>query len=167
MNHTYGLEGATTRHWGEGAKLHVGKFCSISGCVEIFLGGNHRTDWVSTYPFGEFENWSTKIEGHPATKGDVRIGNDVWIAWGSKILSGVTIGDGAVVAAFSVVTKDVPPYSIVAGNPARVVKKRFTDKQIADLLNNPWWDRSDDEIKTLVPFLCSTKVDELIERLKA
>jgi acetyltransferase-like isoleucine patch superfamily enzyme len=159
--HTYGLENIKVRSWGEGAQLHIGSFCSIADNVTIFLGGNHRTDWVTTYPFGHIGPWDYHGKGHPATKGDVIIGNDVWLGSGCTIMSGV-IGDGAIVSARAVVTKDIPAYSIAAGNPARIVKKRFTDEQIDALLAKPWWELDDNRIQELIPLLCSDNVDELI-----
>lgn len=146
-DYTYG---APNIFWGEGAALHIGKFCSIANDVSIFLGGNHRIDWISTYPFTELPNHFPKAEnvkGHPATKGDVRIGNDVWIGFGAVIMSGVTIGDGAVIAAKSVVTKNVLPYEIVGGNPAKHLKYRFDENMIKELLSIKWWNWDIDIIK--------------------
>jgi acetyltransferase-like isoleucine patch superfamily enzyme len=135
--------------------------------VQLFLGGNHRTDWVTTYPFGHINQEAFKWhgEGHPATKGDINIGNDVWLGSGCTIMSGITIGDGAVVSANSTVVKDVPPYAIVGGNPAKILKYRFTEKQIEALRENPWWEKSDQEIQELIPLLCSSNIDELIAKL--
>ena len=160
--HSYGLENIKVRSWGEGAQLHVGDFCSIADNVTVFLGGDHRTDWVTTYPFGHIGPWKCSGEGHPKTKGDVIIGNDVWLASGCTIMSGVKIGDGAVVAARAVVTRDVPPYAVVAGNPARVTKLRFSEEHIKQLLAAPWWKLSDSEIQELIPLLCSDRIDDLI-----
>jgi acetyltransferase-like isoleucine patch superfamily enzyme len=122
---TYGTP--TVFSWGEGTVLRVGRFCSIAGNVSIFLGGNHRSDWITTYPFGCLKYFNKK-PGHPSTNGDVVIGNDVWIGCNATILSGVKIGDGSVIAANSLVTKDVPDYSIVGGNPAKVIRKDFRTK---------------------------------------
>ena len=164
MRYTYGLENIKVRDWGEGADVKVGSFCSIADNVTIFIGGNHRTDWVTTYPFGHINKnvfpWHGK--GHPATKGDVVIGNDVWIGSGSTILSGIRIGDGAVIAANSVVVKDIPAYAIVGGNPAKVLKMRFSRKQIDKLLQNPWWELPDSRINDLIPLLCSNDIEALI-----
>lgn len=164
MRYSYGIENIRLREWGEGADVLVGAFCSIADNVEIFLGGNHRTDWVTTYPFGHIHQdkfpWHGK--GHPATKGNVVIGNDVWIGSGATIFSGVKIGDGAVISAKTVVVKDVPPYAIVGGNPAKVLKLRFTEDQIQRLLQNPWWDLPDSKIKELIPLLCSDNIEDLI-----
>jgi len=128
-------------HEGDSARVTIGRYCSLAAGVAIMPGGNHRTDWVSTYPFRVRYGLEGAItDGHPATKGDVTIGNDVWIGNDALILSGVTIGDGAVVATKTVVTKDVPPYAIVAGNPGRVVSWRFTEDQRERLLRLRWWD---------------------------
>ena len=160
--HSYGLENIKVRQWGEGAKLYVGDFCSIADSVTVFLGGNHRTDWVTTYPFGHIGNWKWHGKGHPHSKGDVVIGNDVWLGSGCTIMSGVKIGHGAVISARAVVTKDAKPYCIAAGNPAREIRQRFTSRQIDALLANPWWELSDPEIQELIPLLCSDNVDALI-----
>jgi len=129
------------------------------------LGGNHRTDWVTTYPFGHinqhiFNNFNG--QGHPATKGDVVIGNDVWIGQNVTIMSGVTIGDGAIIANNSHVVRNVEPYSIVGGNPAKLIKYRFTKEQIEKLLEIKWWDWDDDKINRLSPLLCNENIDEFI-----
>lgn len=160
--HTYGP--LAVLHWGADATLRVGKFCSIGERVTVFLGGNHRPDWASMYPFpGLPEVWpeAATIEGHPATKGDVAIGNDVWLGYGSVIMSGVTIGDGAVVAAFAVVTKDVAPFAVVAGNPARQVKMRFDAERVEKLARLRWWDWPEEEIREAVHLLCSDRIEDL------
>lgn len=154
-------------HWrNPNAKLTIGKFCSIAANVNIYLGGNHRTDWVTTYPFGHIHQNifnAFKGEGHPATKGDVTIGNDVWIGSNVTIMSGVTIGDGAVIANNSHVVKNVEPYTIVGGNPARHIKYRFTPEQIQNLLKIQWWNWSDDKINRYTPLLCNPTIDNFIE----
>jgi chloramphenicol O-acetyltransferase type B len=163
--HTYGHEQIEVRHWGEAARLQIGSFCSIADRVVVFLGGNHRTDWVTTYPFTAFpERWETArgIAGHPSTNGDVRIGNDVWIGSNATIMSGVTIGDGAAVAADSCVTRDVPPYAIVGGNPALVLRRRFDDRTIEGLLAICWWDWSDERIAANMEELCSSDVEGFV-----
>jgi acetyltransferase-like isoleucine patch superfamily enzyme len=156
--HTYGHEQITVRHWGESAELRIGSFCAIADRVEVFLGGNHRVDWVTTYPFPEFvERWKAarNIVGHPATNGDVVIGNDVWIGSNATIMSGVTVGDGAVIATNSCVTHDVEPYAIVGGNPARLLRHRFDADTVEQLLAIRWWDWSDERIEANVELLCS------------
>lgn len=147
--------------WGEAATLRVGSFCSIADDVTIFLGGDHRVDWITTYPFSRFRKSAKQIEGHPRTKGDVKIGNDVWIGTGASILSGVTIGDGAVIGAHAVVAKNVSPYTIVVGNPATPVRKRFTDDEIATLERIAWWCWPDSLIDEAMPFLLSNNIAAL------
>ncbi len=163
--HTYGHEQITVRHWGEPAKLRIGSFCAIADRIEVFLGGNHRTDWVTMYPFPAFaEQWETarEISGHPSTNGDVTIGNDVWIGSNATIMSGVTVGDGAVIAANSCVTRDVAPYAIVGGNPARMLRHRFDADTVEQLLAIRWWDWSDERIAASVKLLCSEDVERFV-----
>ncbi len=148
-------------HWGEAATLRVGKYCSIAEGVTIFLGGNHRTDWITTYPFPVFRASARTIKGHPATRGDVVIGHDVWIGAGATILSGVRIGDGAVVGACAVVTREVPAYTIVAGNPARVVRNRFSETDVARLLALAWWDWSPGKLDAGIRWLLAGDVGAL------
>ena len=112
---------------GELGKLRIGKFCSIADDVRILLGGEHNYRLVSSFPFDNLLIRFKQLGPTVKTKGDVVIGNDVWIGYGAMILSGVTIGDGAVVGAGAVVAKDVKPYAIVAGNPAKLVKYRFNE----------------------------------------
>lgn len=152
--------------YNEGTTLTVGKFCSIAYNLNIYLGGNHRSDWVTTYPFGHihqniFNNFNG--EGHPSTKGNVIIGNDVWIGNSVTIMSGVTVGDGSIIGANSVVTKNVEPYSIVGGNPAKLIKYRFSSEQIEKLLEIKWWNWDDDKINTHTPLLCNENIDEFIK----
>lgn len=151
--------------WGEDASLTIGKFCSFAGDVLIILGGGHRVDWLTTYPFPALvDEWpeAAGIVGHPVTKGNIVIGNDVWIAHGATILSGVRIGDGAVVGARSVVTSDVPPYGIVAGNPAKLIRRRFDDATIDALLRLRWWDWPTDKIRDNMVSICSNNIDVLL-----
>jgi acetyltransferase-like isoleucine patch superfamily enzyme len=144
--------------FGGSGDLEVGSYCSISANVTILLGGEHRTDWITTFPFPAFEK-SLDAKDFHRSKGRVIIGNDVWIGYGATILSGVNIGNGAVIAAHSVVTKDVASYSIVGGNPARFIKSRFDQDKI-DLLNEvKWWDWGDDCIRDAMPLLLSNQID--------
>lgn len=149
--------------WGEGATLKIGSFCSISAGVQIFLGGEHRVDWVTTFPFNILWKEAYHITGHPKSKGNVHIGNDVWIGREAIIMSGVTIGDGAVIGSRAIVTKAVPPYAIVAGNPARIIRMRFDDKTINRLLEIKWWSWDDSQIKKVLPLLLDNKIDVFLE----
>jgi chloramphenicol O-acetyltransferase type B len=148
--------------WGEGAVLKIGAFCSIATGVKILLGGEHRVDWVTTYPFNTLWEKGRGIRGHPKTRGDVVIGNDVWIGMDALVTSGVSIGDGAVIAARSMVTKDIEPYAIYAGNPARLIRMRFKEEIIHSLLEIKWWNKSDDQIEQLLPMLLNEDIDAFI-----
>lgn len=143
-------------------RLEIGAYCSIADEVHIFLGGNHRTDWISTYPFPAHVPEAAGIADHETSKGDVIIGNDVWLGSGCAILSGVTIGDGAVVGARSVVTHDVPPYAIVAGNPARRVRWRFDEATRQALAASRWWSWPEGEVRQLSRLLSSSRIDEFL-----
>lgn len=170
--YTYGHQNIEVYYWGEGTWLNIGNYCSISGHVLVYLGGNHRTDWISTYPFGhnvpfhQINEKMTSGEGHPSTKGNVKIGNDVWIGTHTTIMSGITIGDGACIANNSVVTKDVAPYTIVGGNPAKVIKQRFGQEIIDKLLEYKWWDLEPYVVNHISPLLCSGDFDELFRVLE-
>lgn len=147
-----------------GARLAIGRYGSIADGVEILLGGNHRTDWATTYPFPALPGlWpaAASMGGHDATRGDVVIGHDVWLGSQAMILSGVTIGHGAVVAARAVVTRDVPPYAIVAGNPAKLVRLRLPEPQVEVLLASRWWALPPEAVSRLLPLLMSDRIDEL------
>ena len=155
---TYGHDQIQLHAWDTSTRLHIGKFCSIADSVHVFLGGNHRIEWLSTYPF------ATPVptpndprgprSGHPKSNGDVRIGNDVWIGSRSSIMSGITVGDGAVVAAFSHVVADVPPYAIVGGNPASLIRYRFDTATIDLLLEIAWWNWPFEDIALVSDLLC-------------
>lgn len=165
---TYGFENVVIREWGEGASLRIGSFCSLAASITIFLGGNHRTEWVSTFPFGHIfadELGGEGIEGHPATRGGVEIGSDVWIGHGVTIMSGITIGDGAVLAANSNVVRNVGAYEIVGGNPAKLLKSRFSPEIRDALLALRWWDESAETIRRMVPYLCATPNDDQLAEL--
>lgn len=157
---TYGEP--TVLSWGEEATLRVGAFCSFARQVTIILDGEHRMDWVTTFPFPKFRESARSMGGHVACKGDVVIGNDVWVAHGATILAGVTIGDGAVIGAAAVVTRDVAPYAIVAGNPARLIRHRFDEATIERLLRLAWWDWPDADLDEAMPLLLSADVDGLV-----
>jgi acetyltransferase-like isoleucine patch superfamily enzyme len=161
-DYTYGKPRIVS--WGKEATLTIGKYCSISTQVVIFLGSEHRTDWVSTYPFPFMWKEADSIKGHPFSKGDVSIGNDVWIGYNVTILSGVTVGDGAAIGACSVLTTHVPPYAIVAGNPARLVRYRFDEVSIKKLLKIKWWDWPDGKVKENIHLICSDSMDVFIKK---
>jgi acetyltransferase-like isoleucine patch superfamily enzyme len=150
-DHTYGRPTVLEKSM---AKLNIGKFCSIAANVTVVLG-NHRTDGVTTYPFATMKKFwpamsSVDFNDH-VTKGDVNIGNDVWIGCGATILSGIKIGDGVVVAANSMVTKDLPDYSICGGNPARIIRYRHSPESISALLGIRWWEWSDSIVNERSP----------------
>ncbi len=145
-----------------GDKLIIGKFCMIaSDVVFIMNGANHLQDAISTYPFAIFGNdWSNAMLGKEyPTKGNTIIGNDVWIGYGSTIMPGITIGDGAIIATKAVVTKDVEPYSIVGGNPAKEIRKRFSEAEIKKLLEIRWWDWPIEKITTNVQNLTGNRLE--------
>lgn len=155
--HSYGFPNVYT--WDDKTRLTIGKFCSMAEGVTFILGGEHRMDWITTYPFSAMgEAWmgAESITGHPASKGDIVIGNDVWIGHGALILSGVRIGDGAVIGAGSVVNKNVDDYAIVAGNPARFIRFRFDEDLRLGLKQLSWWDWPDEKISKNLQDLMST-----------
>jgi virginiamycin A acetyltransferase len=147
-----------------GDRLVIGKFCSIAAETRFIMnGGNHPTTWATTYPFPVFgQGWEAAMPAEWPMKGDTVVGNDVWIGYGSTIMPGVTIGDGAIVASCSVVTKDVPPYAIVGGNPATLIRYRFDDATIARLLELCWWDWDAATITSRLKELCSPNVAALV-----
>lgn len=167
--YTYGHEGIFVDNFGgQGTELYIGKFCSIASNVKILLGGEHEVTFASTYPFGirGKETFTQKaLPGVSKTKGDVVIGNDVWIGNGVTILSGVTIADGAVIASNSHVHKNIGPYEIWGGNPAKLIKKRFSDKLINQLLELKWWDLPEDKIKSIVKYLNVPLTDEIMKKI--
>ncbi|MDM5298343.1 CatB-related O-acetyltransferase [Bacillus pumilus] len=152
--------------WGEGTTLKIGTFCSIANEVKVFLGGEHRTDWTTTYPFNQIFKEATHIKGHPKSKGDVQIGHDVWIGYGASIMSGVSIGNGAVIGANSVITKDVPPYAIVAGNPQRLMKYRFSHDIIEKLQSLKWWELDFSQIQAIVHLLQSNDIEACLQAIE-
>ena len=142
-----------------GDKLIIGKFCSIASKTKFIMGpANHRISSITTYPFNVFGGlWNKNTPEHLSQlpfKGDIVIGNDVWIGRESVIMPGVKIGDGAIICAYSVVTKDVEPYSVVGGNPAKLIKKRFDDELIEILLKVKWWDFEPEKLVEFLPLLC-------------
>lgn len=152
--HTYGTP--RILFWKEGARVEIGSYCSIADEVVIFAGGMHNTSFVSTYPFNRIWRTPSACDAHLMRKGGVSIGHDVWIGRHAAIMPGVRIGTGAVIAAYAVVTRDVPPYAIVAGVPARVVRMRFEQEVISQLLESAWWEWPDEEVRAIVPLLQSS-----------
>lgn len=152
-------------------KLIIGKFCSIAcGTKFLFNCANHSLKSLSTYTFPLFyEEWElekSNITTAWHNKGDIVIGNDVWIGYEAVIMAGVHIGDGAIIAARAVVTKDVPPYTIVGGTPAKEIRKRFDAEVIQQLLILKWWDWSTDKIHKCLPYIAEGKMNELLTRNK-
>lgn len=149
-----------------GDQLIIGKFCMIASDVKFIMNGaNHLTDSLSTYPFAIFGNgWENAMEGKTyPKKGDINIGNDVWIGYNATIMSGVTIGDGAIIAANSTVIKDVEPYSIVGGNPAKEIKKRFSKAVILKLLELQWWNWDIEKITRNIQNLTGAEIEKIVE----
>ncbi len=147
-----------------GDKLIIGKFCMIASDVTFIMnGGNHMTECISTFPFAIFgKDWSKAMDGKSyPTKGNTVIGNDVWIGYNATIMPGVTIGDGAIIATKSVVTSDVAPYAIVGGNPAKEIKRRFTDVEIEQLLAASWWDWPIEKITENIKLLTAMDVEAI------
>lgn len=151
-------------------KLIIGKFCQIAMGVEFIMNdANHQMSAVSTFPFYTLDGWD--MEAPSASdmpfKGNTVIGNDVWIGQNAVILPGVNIGDGAIIGANSVVGSNIAPYTIVAGNPAKVIRKRFDEELIDLMLHFKWWDKSITEINELIPILTCSDLEKVREELKA
>lgn len=152
-------------------RLIIGSFCSIGSGAAFIMAGNqgHRNDWVSTFPF----HWMPEVPAFAQARngfrpaGDTVIGNDVWIGSEAIVMPGVTIGDGAVIGTRALVTRDVEPYAIVGGNPARVIRKRFDPAEIDMLLELRWWDWSDDELAGAMELLTSEDIGPLYAHWKA
>jgi len=157
---TYGMP--LVHDWNEGTTLRIGSYGSIASNVQIFLGGHHRVDWVTTYPFPARIAQQTDIDDFAGSNGDVIIGSDVWLASNAIILSGVTIGHGAVIANAAVVTKNVEPYSIVGGNPAKHLKYRFSSSIRERLLAVKWWDFPHDILANNIDKLCSGDIEAFL-----
>lgn len=149
-----------------GDRLIIGRFCALATGVQFIMNGaNHVTSAISTFPFNIFGNgWEEGFDPDSykaGLRGDTVIGNDVWIGMEATIMPGITIGDGAIVAAKSVVTRDVPPYAIVAGNPARVVRHRFDEAAISRLLAIGWWNWPVDKLTRNLDALRGMDIDRL------
>lgn len=154
-----------------GEKLIIGKFCQIASGTKFIMGpANHRLCSVTTYPFNVFggaftENTPDHVSQLPH-KGDTVVGNDVWFGRESVIMPGVKIGDGAIIAAYSVVAKDVEPYTLVGGNPARFIKKRFNDELIELLLKLKWWDFQGEKLANILPLLCDPDLQKVADEIR-
>jgi virginiamycin A acetyltransferase len=164
------FESRVTHHYEfYGDRLIIGKFCQIASGVEFVMNGtNHKMNAVNTFPFYILEGWNQEtppLSEFPC-KGDTVIGNDVWIGQNATILPGVHIGDGAIIGLNSVVGSNVEPYTIVAGNPAKLLRKRFDDELISLLEKLKWWDKPIDEIQTLIPLLSDSDVERVKEELR-
>ena len=152
-----------------GDKLIIGKFCQIAAGVEFVMNGaNHRMNTVTTFPFYIFEGWNQDAPplSELPLKGDIIIGNDVWIGQNSVILPGVHIGDGAIIGLNSVVGSDIPAYHIAAGNPAKIIRKRFDDELINLMLKWQWWNYSIEEIEKFIPILSDSNLERVKEKIK-
>lgn len=161
---TYASE-LQVHEYDSGRTLRIGSYCSIAGGVQILLGGEHRFEYVSSYPFGVFHPEHRHIDMF-RSKGDVVIGSDVWIGRDVMIMSGVTIGHGAVIAARALVTSHVAPYAVVGGSPARQLRLRFSESQIAALLEIAWWDWPEEKVVRLAPELMDPDIDAFIARYR-
>ena len=165
------FESHVTHHYDFiGDKLIIGKFCQIASGVEFVMNGaNHQMNAVSTFPFYTLQGWDMAPPAREdmPLKGDTVIGNDVWIGQDATILPGVHIGDGAIIGANSVVASDVEPYTIVAGNPAKLIRKRFDDELIGLMFKFRWWDKSVEEINSLIPILTCSDLEKVKAELKA
>lgn len=149
----------------EGSTLKIGAYCSIASNVQIFLGGQHVTNWVSNYPFPFFFRMAPiykEIYTEKGSRGDVVIGSDVWLCANCIILSGVTIGHGAVIANGAVISRDVPSYAVMAGNPAKLIKWRFDEATRKILLESKWWDWPEHEVNEILNKICNEDLNDFI-----
>ncbi len=146
-----------------GDRLIIGKFCSIAAEVKFIMnGGNHATDWLTTYPFPIFgHGWEAAMPARWPMKGDTVVENDVWIGYGALITPGIRIGNGAIIATGSVVTKDVPPYAIAGGNPASIIRMRFDASTVERFEKIRWWDWDAEKITRNVKAICGADVTQL------
>jgi acetyltransferase-like isoleucine patch superfamily enzyme len=165
---SYGLENIKVETWNDSCTVNIGKYCSIGSDIRVILGG-HNSNWITTFPFGDRldgENMLGDRKGHPAMYGDVNIGNDVWIGSKATILGGNSIGDGAIVAAGSHVVCDIPPYAIFGGNPAKLIRMRFTPEIVEELTRIKWWDYSESQIRTISNLLCQPPSTLIIGKIR-
>lgn len=166
--YTYGFESTQIYSWGEDIDIKIGRFSSIGAGLKLFCGGNHSTSFVSSYPFGSVYPDFLKIRpDRPIvfSNGDIRIGNDVWIGRDVTIMSGISIGDGSVIAANSHVVKDVEPYSIYGGNPAKFIRYKFSEEIIEMLLKLQWWNYEDNVIEKIYPILLDNPNEDTYNKI--
>lgn len=161
---TYGIPEVI--EFGDDTILRIGSYTSIAEGVRILLGGEHRTDWITTYPFPAMIRGLEDIKDYAPSKGDVVIGSDCWICADAMILSGVTIGHGAIVAAGAIVTRDVAPFSVVGGNPCKFIRWRFEEDVREELLQAAWWDWPMEEVKTVARALCSSDMPAFLSYIR-
>ena len=166
---SYGFDVSKVLQWEPGQHINIGKFTSIASGVTFIVGGNHNFDWFTTYPFAEDFNAADRVrgdrKGHPRKPKGIKIGNDVWIGTNSTIMDGVEVGDGAVIAANSHVTKSVPSYAIVGGNPAKLIQYRFDEEMVAKLIEMAWWDWEVECLSQVCNLLCSSASPETLDEV--
>jgi len=153
------------KYEGDTGRVVVGNFASVAPDADFYVGGLHRTEWVSQYGLRAMLDLPGAHEdGFTHGRGDIVVGSDTWVTNGCTVMSGVTIGDGAVVGTKAVVAKDVRPYAVVVGNPAREIRRRFSDEQVDALLRIRWWDWPTETVRQHVELICSPDVDAFIAR---
>jgi|GEM_PF-931445 len=153
------------KYQGDTGRVIIGNFASVAPDADFYVGGLHRTEWVSQYGLRTMLDLPGAHEdGFTHGRGDIVVGSDTWVTNGCTVMSGVTIGDGAVVGTKAVVARDVRPYAIVVGNPAREIRRRFSDEQIDALLRIRWWDWPTEQVKQHVELICSPDIDAFIAR---
>lgn len=162
---TYGIPDVF--EFGDDTILRVGSYTSIASGVRILLGGEHRTDWLTTYPFPAMMKGLEDIKDYAPSKGDVVIGSDCWICADAMILSGVTIGHGAIVAAGAVITRDVAPFAVVGGNPGKFIRWRFDEDIRQQLLSAAWWDWPMEEVKSVARMLSGADIDAFLRYIES
>jgi acetyltransferase-like isoleucine patch superfamily enzyme len=166
---SYGTNNLRILFRDSGERVVIGKYCSIAKDVTIVLGGGHRHDWITTYPFGHVAQndfGTEQSDGHPTTKGSVTIGNDVWIGTGATIMSGINIGDGAVIAANAHIVNDIPPFGIAGGNPGKLIKLRFDEETITRLMNVKWWDFPIEEVNRIKMLISQSPTEKILCELE-
>lgn len=161
---TYGVQNITIQDYKQNTVLEIGNFCSIASNVTVLLGGNHRYNRITTFPFNILYGFGENNPSDGYSNGNVIIENDVWIGTGVSILSGITIGNGSIIAAGSHVIKDVPPYAIIGGNPGKVIKYRFDEETIEKLLKIKWWEWSLDKIKENANLMLCDDISHFINK---